>query len=96
MSKLEDRHDGFRLRRAVDLARRDYELVRKSPGFDLLRAAQKGRIYIVDAKAYFSRPGPRIVDSLEILAGIIHPKEFPEFSSEKFRVSGERNRKIAR
>jgi iron complex transport system substrate-binding protein len=80
----------------VDRARRDYELLRKFPGFDSLPATQNGRIYIVDAKAYFSRPGPRIVDSLEILAGIIHPKEFPKFSSEKFRVSDEQNRKVAR
>jgi len=35
----------------------------------------------VDASAYFARPGPRIVDSLEILAGILHPREFPEFAS---------------
>lgn len=80
----------------VDRARRDYELLRKFPGFDSLPAAQNGRIYVVDAKAYFSRPGPRVVDSLEILAGILHPKEFSEFSSEKFRVSDERNRKVAR
>jgi len=66
----------------VDLARRDYELLRKFPGFDSLPAAQNGRIYIVDAKAYFSRPGPRIVDSLEILAGILHPEQFPEFVKE--------------
>jgi iron complex transport system substrate-binding protein len=35
----------------------------------------------VDASAYFARPGPRVVDSLEILAGILHPREFPEFAS---------------
>jgi len=35
----------------------------------------------VDASAYFARPGPRIVDSLEILAGILHPQEFPEFAT---------------
>jgi iron complex transport system substrate-binding protein len=35
----------------------------------------------VDASAYFARPGPRVVDSLEILAGILHPQEFPEFAS---------------
>jgi iron complex transport system substrate-binding protein len=35
----------------------------------------------VNASAYFARPGPRIVDSLEILAGILHPGEFPEFAS---------------
>jgi iron complex transport system substrate-binding protein len=65
----------------VDRARRDYELLRSFPKFDSLPAARRGEIYLVDASAYFARPGPRIVDSLEILAGILHPKEFPEFVS---------------
>ena len=39
-----------------------------------LRAVTEGRVFIVDANAYFSRPGPRIVDSLEILAHILHPE----------------------
>jgi iron complex transport system substrate-binding protein len=63
----------------IDLARRDYELLRRFPGFDSLPAAQSGDIHLVNARAYFARPGPRIVDTLEILAGILHPKEFPEF-----------------
>lgn len=37
----------------------------------------KGETYIVDGSSYFSRPGPRIVDGLEILAEIIHPEIFP-------------------
>src|SRR6266704_1858118 len=65
----------------VDLAWRDYELLRRFRGFDSLPAAHSGAIYIVNASAYFSRPGPRIVDSLEILAGILHPEEFPQFVS---------------
>ena len=64
----------------VDRARRDYELLRKFPEFSTLPAARDGRIYLVDGNAYFSRPGPRIVDSLEILAGILHPEEFPQFT----------------
>jgi iron complex transport system substrate-binding protein len=64
----------------VDLARRDYQLLRHFPGFHSLPAARRGEIYAVDASAYFARPGPRIVDSLEILAGILHPEEFPEFA----------------
>jgi len=64
----------------IDLARRDYELLRKFPGFDSLPAARDGQIYLVNASAYFARPGPRIVDSLELLAGTLHPKEFPEFT----------------
>jgi len=35
----------------------------------------------VNASAYFARPERRIVDSLEVLAGILHPEEFPEFAS---------------
>jgi iron complex transport system substrate-binding protein len=65
----------------VDRARRDYELLRSFPKFDSLPAVRRGEIYLVDASAYFARPGPRIVDSLEILAGILHPEEFPEFAS---------------
>ena len=65
----------------IDRARRDYEILRGFPDFNSLPAARRGEIYLVDASAYFARPGPRIVDSLEILAGILHPGEFPEFTS---------------
>jgi iron complex transport system substrate-binding protein len=65
----------------IDRTRRDYKLLRSFPDFDSVPAAHDGEIYLVDASAYFSRPGPRIVDSLEILAGILHPREFPEFVS---------------
>jgi iron complex transport system substrate-binding protein len=65
----------------IDRARRDYKLLQGLPDFDSLPAARDGEIYLVDAGAYFARPGPRIVDSLEILAGIFHPREFPEFVS---------------
>ena len=65
----------------VDRARRDYELLRSFPKFDSLPAARRGEIYLVDASAYFARPGPRIVDSIEILAGILHSEIFPEFAS---------------
>jgi iron complex transport system substrate-binding protein len=65
----------------IHCARRDYKILQLFPGFDLLPAARRGEIYLVDASAYFARPGPRIVDSVEILAGILHPREFPEFGS---------------
>jgi iron complex transport system substrate-binding protein len=68
----------------VDLARRDYESLRRFPGFDSLPAARSGDIYVVNANAYFARPGPRIVDSLELLAGILHPEEFSEFTGSSF------------
>src|SRR5207302_1384110 len=65
----------------ISRARCDYELLVKFPGFDSIPAVRSGEIYVVNASAYFSRPGPRIVDSLEILAGILHPNEFSEFVS---------------
>ncbi|HZR05942.1 MAG TPA: cobalamin-binding protein [Candidatus Udaeobacter sp.] len=65
----------------INRARRDYQLLRSFPDFESLPAARDGEIYLVNASAYFARPGPRIVDSLEILAGILHPEEFPEFTS---------------
>lgn len=60
-------------------------------GYDLEAAVAEGtslldrseldaaeRIYAVDATAYFSRPGPRVVDGVELLAWALHPGEFPE------------------
>jgi len=64
----------------INRAWRDYELLRCLPDFNSLPAANNGAVYLVDASAYFARPGPRIIDSLEILAGILHPPIFPEFA----------------
>jgi sugar lactone lactonase YvrE len=38
----------------------------------------QGAVFAVDATSYFSRPGPRVVDGLEILAWAIHADSFPE------------------
>lgn len=53
------------------------------PGWEVLTAVREGRVYAVDGNAYFNRPGPRIVDSLEILAGLIHPDMFAEFLEDR-------------
>ena len=45
-----------------------------------MKAATSGHIYAVDRSAYSNRPGPRIVDGLQILAEIIHPEFFPRQS----------------
>ena len=47
-----------------------------NPAWAGLRAAQVGAVYATDGNAYFNRPGPRLVESLEILAEIIHPAHF--------------------
>ncbi len=53
------------------------DLLRRYDGFADLPAARSGRVFATDGSAYFSRPGPRIVDSLEILAHLVHPEIFP-------------------
>src|SRR6185436_5872094 len=42
-------------------------------------ACRDGRVYVADGSAYFNRPGPRIVDSLELLAACVHPELFADF-----------------
>ncbi|HKX13082.1 MAG TPA: ABC transporter substrate-binding protein, partial [bacterium] len=48
----------------------------KHPAWKKLRAVREGRVYMVDGNQYFNRPGPRLAESLEILAEILHPEEF--------------------
>lgn len=50
--------------------------VTQKPEWQNLRAVRNQRVYVTDGNAYFNRPGPRLVDSLEILAEIIHPEIF--------------------
>jgi iron complex transport system substrate-binding protein len=54
----------------------DVPILRQYPGWERLPAVLSGRVYAVDGNAYFSRPGPRIVDSLEILAEMLQPDLF--------------------
>jgi iron complex transport system substrate-binding protein len=46
-------------------------------GWADLPAVRDGRVFVADGAAYFSRPGPRLVDSLELLAHVIHPARNP-------------------
>lgn len=63
---------GFPIERTI----KEVNLLLQLPGFAELKAVKNDRFYIVDGNQYFNRPGPRIVDSIEILAEIIHPKQF--------------------
>ncbi|MBI3744464.1 MAG: cobalamin-binding protein [Chloroflexi bacterium] len=62
-----------------DLARTQDKLreVRLPEAWHALPAVRHGRVYAVDGSGYFNRPGPRIVDGLEIMAEILHPDLFP-------------------
>ncbi len=61
----------------VARTRRDLPILARQPGFDALTAVRAGRVYVTDGNAYFSRPGPRLVDSLEILAHALAPDVHP-------------------
>jgi len=63
---------GFSIERTM----REMDLLLNLPQFADTRAAKNNQIYIADGNQYFNRPGPRIVDSIEIMAEIIHPKLF--------------------
>jgi iron complex transport system substrate-binding protein len=64
---------GFTTERAMQ----DVPLLDKVPGWMDVPAVRAGRVYVTDGAAYFSRPGPRLVDSLELLAHVIHPDVHP-------------------
>jgi iron complex transport system substrate-binding protein len=65
----------------AEIAHREAEMHR-----DQLAALGAGEVVAVDAAAYFSRPGPRIVDGLELLASIIHPELVPEAPGQALTV----------
>jgi iron complex transport system substrate-binding protein len=46
------------------------------PEWRKLRAVETGQVYLADGNQYFNRPGPRLVESLQILAEILHPEAF--------------------
>ena len=62
----------------VDDAEAEADRLFALPDFSGTPAARGKGVYAVDASSYFSRPGPRIVDGLEILAWAVHPEAFPE------------------
>ena len=64
--------------RGFDLTRARLEMtaLASKPEWSGLKAVQAGRAYAADGNRFFNRPGPRLAESLEILAEILHPKEF--------------------
>lgn len=69
---------GFNLSRSLE----DAKILTSFPGWKHLSAVRNGRVFAVDGNAYFNRSGPRLVDSVEVLAGILHPDRFPAPTSQ--------------
>ena len=65
---------GFDVRRTV----KESTPLRSLEGWNDLPAVKAGNVYALNGNAYFSRPGPRLVNGLEILARIIHPEQITE------------------
>ena len=63
---------------SVDRAVSDVSLLTRLPGWRDLPAVRKENVFAVDASSYFSRPGPRLADGVELLAHILHPESFPK------------------
>ncbi len=63
---------GFDIKRSL----KDLPVLQKKPEWGRLRAVRNNQVYVVDGNQYFNRPGPRVVESLEILAEILYPKIF--------------------
>ena len=61
---------GFDLDRAV----RESSLLKDRAGWQNLPAVKDGRVFAVSGADYFSRPGPRLIDGLEILSELFHPQ----------------------
>lgn len=61
---------GYSLERAAG----EMGTLARLPGFRDLPAFHERRIFVVDSGSYFSRPGPRLADGVEILAAILHPE----------------------
>lgn len=78
---------GFR----IDETCADIDALRGRPGWRSLQAAREGRVFVLDGNAYVNRPGPRLVDTLEILAALVHPDLFPPPAADtQLRLVGQR------
>ena len=65
---------GFNVQRTIS----EYEKLANNPQWKSLDAVKNNEVYAVNANEYFSKPGPRTVTGLEILAKIIHPKTYAD------------------
>ncbi|MFL5778189.1 MAG: cobalamin-binding protein, partial [Chloroflexota bacterium] len=63
---------GFHLDETVS----EWERTPRPTGYEDLAAVRRGQVFAVDGSAYFSRPGPRVIDGIELLAEIFDPEAF--------------------
>lgn len=61
----------------LERAAADMHWLIRRPEWAALPAVRHGRVYLADGNQYFNRPGPRLVESMQILAEVLHPEIFP-------------------
>jgi len=61
---------------SIERTREELSSLTDNPLWSTLRAVQTNQVYLTDGNQFFNRPGPRLVESLEILAEVFHPSEF--------------------
>lgn len=61
----------------LDRVEKEIHSIFSDPAFCRSNAIQREMIFAVDANGYFTRPGPRVVDGIELLAHLFHPGLFP-------------------
>ncbi len=59
----------------IERTRHELSLVTSEPLWRMLPAVREGRVYLVNGPAYFHRSGPRLVDGIELLSDVFHPRE---------------------
>jgi iron complex transport system substrate-binding protein len=57
----------------IATTRREMAVLDANPAWRELRAVRESRVFLADGNAYFNRPGPRLVESVEIVAEVLHP-----------------------
>ncbi len=84
---------GFGLQRAME----EFKALPPMPaGWDDIFAVRMGRLYAVDGNAYFNRTGPRMVDSLELMAELLHPEKFAGWFKDRPRRQAARQIRLDR
>jgi iron complex transport system substrate-binding protein len=63
---------GFRISQTIA----DLDLLTRNPAWPQLRAVEHEQVYLIDGHHFFNRPGPRLIESAEIVAEILHPDRF--------------------
>ena len=60
----------------IERTRQEMPVLMKNSGWNQLKAVRQNQVFLTDGNQYFNRPGPRLIESLEILAEIMYPRIF--------------------